>query len=124
MLGAERVGQDHAPVRRVGLELWPTTGTVDVLGARYGRVDSRELRRRIGYAGSAVEAALRADLTPVTWSMTARHAATEPWWHVYTDEDRARARGLLDDLGSGRWPISRTGRCRPASGGGPRSPGR
>ena len=33
--------------------------------------------------------------------MTARHAATEPWWHVYTDADRDRARGLLDDLGLG-----------------------
>jgi iron complex transport system ATP-binding protein len=33
--------------------------------------------------------------------MTARHAATEPWWHVYTDRDRARARSLLDRLGLG-----------------------
>ena len=33
--------------------------------------------------------------------MTARHAATEPWWHVYTDDDRSRARGLLDGLGIG-----------------------
>ena len=70
----------------VGLELWPTAGSVDVLGARYGRVDSRELRRRIGAAGSAVEGALRSDLTPITLVMTARHAATEPWWHVYTDD--------------------------------------
>ena len=37
----------------IGLELWPTAGTVDVLGARYGRIDSREHRRRIGSAGSA-----------------------------------------------------------------------
>jgi iron complex transport system ATP-binding protein len=85
----------------IGLELWPTAGTVEVLGARYGAVDSRELRRRIGTAGSAVEASLRPDLTPVTLVMTARHAATEPWWHVYTDEDRARARALLDGLGIG-----------------------
>jgi iron complex transport system ATP-binding protein len=83
----------------IGLELWPTAGNVDVLGARYGRVDSRELRRRIGSAGSAVEASMRGDLTPVDLVMTARHAATEPWWHVFTDEDRARARGLLDRLG-------------------------
>ena len=83
----------------IGLELWPTAGTVDVLGARYGRIDSREHRRRIGSAGSAVEASLRGDLTPVTIVMTARHAATEPWWHVYTDEDRARARELLAGLG-------------------------
>ena len=85
----------------IGLELWPTAGTVEVLGARYGKVDSRELRRRIGTAGSAVEASLRPDLTPVILVMTARHAATEPWWHVYTDDDRARARGLLDGLGIG-----------------------
>jgi iron complex transport system ATP-binding protein len=83
----------------VGLQLWPTAGSVDILGARYGRVDSREVRRRIGSAGSAVEAALRTDLTPMTIVMTARHAATEPWWHVYTDEDRDRAMDLLVGLG-------------------------
>jgi iron complex transport system ATP-binding protein len=85
----------------IGLDLWPTAGTVEVLGERYGRVDSRELRRRIGSAGSGIEASLRPDLTPVTLVMTARHAATEPWWHVYADADRDRALGLLDDLGLG-----------------------
>ena len=83
----------------VGLTLWPTAGQVDVLGARYGRVDSREIRRRIGAAGSAIEPALRDDLTPVDLVMTARHAATEPWWHVFSEADRARARRLLDRLG-------------------------
>jgi iron complex transport system ATP-binding protein len=82
-----------------GLTLWPTAGTVDVLGARYGRIDSRELRRRIGAAGTAVEAMLRDDLTPVDLVMSALYAATEPWWHVFTEADRVRARGLLDGLG-------------------------
>ena len=86
----------------IGLDLWPTAGTVEVLGARYGRVDARELRRRIGAAGSAIEDGLRPDLSPVTIVMTARHAATEPWWHLYTDDDRARARDLLERLGLGR----------------------
>ncbi|MEA2607986.1 MAG: iron complex transport system ATP-binding protein, partial [Chloroflexota bacterium] len=85
----------------LGLTLWPTSGTVDVLGRRYGQVDSREVRRRIGAAGSAVEMALRDDLTPIDLVMTARHAATEPWWHVFTAADRARARGLLERLGLG-----------------------
>jgi iron complex transport system ATP-binding protein len=85
----------------LGLELWPTAGTIDVLGERYGRIDSRELRRRIGSAGSAIEGGLRLDLTPATLVMTARHAATEPWWHVYTDADRDRAYALLRDLGLG-----------------------
>jgi iron complex transport system ATP-binding protein len=86
----------------IGLELWPTAGTVTVLGERYGRVDSRDLRRRIGSAGSAIEGTFRADLTPVTLVMTARYAATEPWWHRYGDDDRARARSLLDRVGLGR----------------------
>jgi iron complex transport system ATP-binding protein len=86
----------------MGLELWPTSGTVTVLGSRYGAIDSRELRKRIGTAGTAVEGSLRGDLTPVTLVMTARHAATEPWWHVYDDADRARARDLLERLGVGQ----------------------
>jgi iron complex transport system ATP-binding protein len=84
-----------------GLTLWPTAGTVDVLGARYGKVDSRDLRRRIGAAGSAVESHLRDDLTPIDLVMTARHAATEPWWHRFSDADRSRARDLLERLGIG-----------------------
>jgi iron complex transport system ATP-binding protein len=83
----------------LGLTLWPTAGTVDALGQRFGRVDSREVRRRIGLASSAVEAILRDDLTPVDLVMTARFAATEPWWHEFGDDDRARARELLDGLG-------------------------
>jgi iron complex transport system ATP-binding protein len=83
----------------LALTLWPTSGTVEVLGARYGRVDTRVLRERIGLASSAVEAVMRPDLTPIDLVMTARHAATEPWWHVYSDDDRGRARHLLEGLG-------------------------
>jgi iron complex transport system ATP-binding protein len=72
---------------------------VEVLGARYGRVDTRILRERIGLASSAVEGVMRPDLTPVELVMTARHAATEPWWHVFTNDDRGRARTLLHGLG-------------------------
>ncbi len=83
------------------MNLWPTTGTVDVLGERYGRTDARELRRRVGFAGSAIEAAMREDLTPATLIMTARHGAFEPWWHVYDDGDRDRARELGTRMGVG-----------------------
>jgi len=80
---------------------WPTAGSVEVLGERYGRTDARELRRRIGVAGSAVEDAMRPDLTPLDLIMTARHGAFEPWWHVYTDADRARATAIGERLGLG-----------------------
>jgi len=83
----------------LSLYLWPTAGTVDVLGGRFGRVDARELRRRIGYAGSALEAEMDAALTPSQLVLSARHAALAPWWHVYDDADRARAAALIDRLG-------------------------
>jgi iron complex transport system ATP-binding protein len=81
------------------MNLWPTTGTVDLLGERYGRTDSRELRRRVGYAGSSVEAQMRPDLTPRTLIKTGRSGAFEPWWHVYTDADDERAAELAQRLG-------------------------
>ena len=81
------------------MNLWPTAGTVHVLGQRYGATDVRELRRRIGVAGSAVEDLMRPDLTPLDLIMTARHGALEPWWHVYADADRERAAALASGLG-------------------------
>lgn len=83
------------------MNLWPTTGTVEVLGERYGRTDARELRRRVGFAGSAVEDAMRPDLTPRDLIMTARHGAFEPWWHEYTAADRARAASLAERMAVG-----------------------
>jgi iron complex transport system ATP-binding protein len=83
------------------MNLWPSAGTVDVLGERYGRTDARELRRRVGYAGSSVEAQMRPDLTPRDLIRTARHGAFEPWWHVYSPADDARAALLGERLGVG-----------------------
>jgi iron complex transport system ATP-binding protein len=81
--------------------LWPTRGTVEVLGETIGRVDARELRRRVGYAGAGLEAAIDPALTSLEVVVTARHAALGPWWHEYTDADRDRARSLLADIGAG-----------------------
>jgi iron complex transport system ATP-binding protein len=81
--------------------LWPTTGSVEVLGETIGRVDARDLRRRVGYAGAGLESAIDPALTAHDVVVTARHAALAPWWHTYTAEDRGRARELLDEIGAG-----------------------
>jgi iron complex transport system ATP-binding protein len=81
--------------------LWPTTGAVKVLGETIGRVDARELRRRVGYAGAGLESAIDPGLTALDVVVTARHAALGPWWHEFTDADHARATGLLDEIGAG-----------------------
>jgi iron complex transport system ATP-binding protein len=81
--------------------LWPTSGSVEVLGETIGRVDARELRRRVGYAGAGLEGAIDPALTALDVVVTARHAALGPWWHTFSDADRARARDLLAAIGVG-----------------------
>jgi len=100
VLGANGSGKTTL-LRLAGGWLFPTTGTVDVLGRRLGRVDVRSLRRRLGYASGALASQLRPGVTGVEIVMAAKHAALETWWHSYDDEDRARARALLDRMGCG-----------------------
>jgi iron complex transport system ATP-binding protein len=79
----------------------PTRGTVDVLGGRLGRVDVRLLRERIGMASGSLVRLLRPGLTGLDVVLSGEHAALETWWHEYTEEDRRRARELLDAAGFG-----------------------
>jgi iron complex transport system ATP-binding protein len=81
--------------------LHPTSGTVDILGHRLGRVDVRRLRERIGMTSAAIAQQLRPTLPAVDVVMTAKYGALEPWWHHYSDDDRGRARALLAAAGFG-----------------------
>ena len=51
-----------------GARLWPSSGSVEILGARLGRVDVRTLRPRISLVSGSVTRQLRADLPTVTSS--------------------------------------------------------
>ena len=82
-------------LRIAALYQHPTSGTVDVLGQRLGRCDVRTLRERIAFSSPALAARLEPSMTATEVVMTARYAALAPWWHTYTDEDRARAQSLL-----------------------------
>ncbi len=85
----------------VGSALWPTSGTVEILGARLGRVDMRTLRRRIAVVSASVSRTLRPELPALDVVLTGRFAALETWWDEYTDADRDRATALLAEAGFG-----------------------
>ena len=88
-------------LRVVGAGLWPTRGTVEILGERLGQVDMRELRRRITVVSASVGRTLRPAQPALDVVLTGRHAALETWWHEYTDDDLSRASRLLADAGFG-----------------------
>jgi iron complex transport system ATP-binding protein len=77
----------------------PSRGTVTVLGDRFGAVDVRQARRRIGLASSALLQRLRPSLTAHDAVLTGADAALETWWSTYDDAQHARADELLDVVG-------------------------
>jgi iron complex transport system ATP-binding protein len=79
--------------------LWPTAGSVEILGARLGRVDVRTLRPRVALVSGAVTRQLRADLPARDAVASGRYGALETWWHRYSAEDWARADRLLQQAG-------------------------
>jgi iron complex transport system ATP-binding protein len=79
----------------------PSRGRVDVLGARFGTVDLRELRKRIGYAGAPLARLLDGRVTALEAVVAARHAALRVFRQPLTEADWTLARDLLADAGIG-----------------------
>jgi len=79
--------------------LHPTRGTVDVLGQRLGRTDVRSLRERLGTVSASVARMIVPWLPAREVVVSARHGALEPWWHDYSEADRAEALALLGAAG-------------------------
>jgi len=88
-------------LRVVGSSLWPTSGVVEILGQRLGRVDMRKLRTRIALVSASVSRSLRPELPALDVVLTGRHAALETWWHDYGADDRSEAEALLAAAGFG-----------------------
>ncbi|MBI1371925.1 MAG: ATP-binding cassette domain-containing protein [Phycisphaera sp.] len=78
--------------------MWPTTGTVDVLGRRLGRTDVRELRRYIGVVDPSERFGVDEDLTTLDAVLTG-YFATLNLYDEATAEQRAHAEHLLDTVG-------------------------
>jgi iron complex transport system ATP-binding protein len=81
------------------LYLFPSSGTVTVLGAVHGSTDIRPLRGRIGYASAALARLLHPDASALVAVATGRTGVLDPYWAVPGEADMARARELLDLVG-------------------------
>jgi len=79
--------------------LFPTEGTVEVLGERLGEVDVFDLRPRIGITSAALAERVPAAEKVIDLVLTASYAILGRWKEEYESADVTRAVELLDALG-------------------------
>lgn len=79
--------------------LYPTEGTVEVLGERLGEVDVFELRPRIGLTSASLAERVPSAEKVIDLVLTASYAILGRWKEEYESADVTRAVELLDALG-------------------------
>lgn len=82
----------------VSARVFPSSGTVDLLGERLGAVDVFDLRPRIGYTATAVADGIPPRESVRDAVMSAAYAVTGRWHESYDPEDGSRAEEILAEL--------------------------
>lgn len=91
-----------------GAQVHPTSGTVDVLGKRLGRVELQELRRVIGHVNPRHPLQSRLTVREVVLTGLTGTVETKMRWEP-SAEDLERANALIDEVGlthraDAQWP--------------------
>ena len=90
--------------------LMPTRGSVRLFGEVLGRVDVRDLRERVGYAGAGPAAMVRDYLPALEIVLTGKYASfVDSRWHEYDDADWSFGVHQLERLAAGRLADRRFG---------------
>jgi iron complex transport system ATP-binding protein len=100
LLGANGSGKTTL-LSVAGMRLLPTSGTVEILGERAGRTDTRVMRQRVAFVSQSLLRQLRPSMTAFEAVISGRNAALETWWHDYLPQDDVRAHALLEQAGLG-----------------------
>ena len=86
-------------LRIASTRLFPTRGTVDILGERLGRVDVFELRPRIGLSSAALGERIPAREKVKDVVLTASYGMVGRWRERYDIHDEVRAEHVLKQVG-------------------------
>ena len=100
LLGPNGAGKTTI-ARIASARLFPSSGTVDILSERLGRVDVSELHPRIGLLSSALAANVQGGEKVLGVVLSASYGRIGRWREEYDDFDVERAQALLGALGAG-----------------------
>ena len=78
----------------------PSSGTADILGERLGRVDTAELRARIGLSSSSVGQRIPGQELVRDLVVSASYAVLGRWRESYAELDYQRAIDMLESMGA------------------------
>ena len=98
LFGPNGIGKSSL-VQMMSTRGFPSSGTVDILGNRLGKVDVFSYRNRIGLSSAELARAFPPNEDPLDAVVTALTATTGRWRDEYTAEDFAKARGLMEEFG-------------------------
>lgn len=79
--------------------LWPSMGSVSLLGQAVGTVDVRELRKRISLVSASLQARIPAELAALDVVAAGATGAIAPWWDRHGLDTEEQAAELLDVVG-------------------------
>jgi len=82
-----------------GAALFPSSGTVELLGERFGTVDLGELRTRVGLSSAVLADRVPPHEKALDVVVTASYGVVGRWQERYDDDDVARAGSLLGRVG-------------------------
>ncbi len=80
--------------------IWPTTGTVSVLGNQFGKTDIHEMRKSIGWVSSSLGERVNGRHLAEDIVVSGKFAAVGLVFADPTEDDFVRARGLMASLGA------------------------
>ncbi|MBL1229410.1 ABC transporter ATP-binding protein [Enterococcus sp. BWB1-3] len=78
--------------------LWPSDGTVEVLGQTFGKSSIPDLQRRIGWISTALQYRIRGNETAEKIVLSGKFASIGIY-QKYTDSELNRAKGILAQVG-------------------------
>lgn len=110
ILGANGAGKTTL-LQIVAARMFPSEGTVTLLGEQMGRVDVFELRPRIGLSSAALAERIPRAESVLNTVLTAAYGMTGRWREQYDDFDVERARALLNVFGVGHLEHRTFGSC-------------